>query len=89
MSQGTYDKALRRRLQDTELQLALMQQQFDEFRRNPSAMHPAAEGATINLKVSDMHQQPVICTFIPALAIQSSFAAVLSRRGTSMKGWWT
>ncbi len=51
------EQDLQRRLEATEKQLAVMQQQFDEFRRNPAGKHHTVEGATISLKVSGLPQQ--------------------------------
>lgn len=60
-SQEAYNReqALQRRLQATEKQLAVMQQQFDEFRRNPAGKHHTLEGATISLKERDQYEKLV------------------------------
>lgn len=51
------EQDLQRRLEATEKQLAVMQQQFDDFRRNPAGKQHTVEGATISLKVSGLPQQ--------------------------------
>jgi len=55
------EQALQRRLEATEKQLAVMQQQFDEFRKNPAGKHHTVEGATISLQVSVLPQQLLLC----------------------------
>ncbi|KAL0044188.1 hypothetical protein WJX82_003485 [Trebouxia sp. C0006] len=60
-SQEAYNREqdLQRRLEATEKQLAVMQQQFDEFRRNPAGKHHTVEGATISLKERDQYEKLV------------------------------